>query len=240
MGFFRELPNVAYQTPLSDKLTSDEYILAKNLFRSAKALDWLKNDITIFNKFIIEDDDRPDTIAQQLYGDSSLDYVVVIIAGITNIRQEWPLNDQKLYEYAEEKYGENLNALHHYETFEVIDEMERTILPSGLNVDKDFKIDGPGTKKSTTGSTPTWQILRPNGTRTSVIKNELTVSDIAVGVSNFLKEVFENEEKRKIQVLKEGYLQQFLNDFRRVMRYDRNSQYINPKLIGTENTRIIE
>ena len=104
--------------------------------------------------------------------------------------------------------------------------MERTILPSGLNVDKDFKIDGPGTKKSTTGSTPTWQILRPNGTRTSVIKNELTVSDIAVGVSNFLKEVFENEEKRKIQVLKEGYLQQFLNDFRRVMRYDRNSQYI--------------
>jgi len=32
----------------------------------------------------------------------------------------------------------------------------------------------------------------------------------------------------------------FLNDFRRVMRYDRNTQYINPKLIGTENTRIIE
>ena len=140
MGFFRELPNVAYQTPLSDKLTSDEYILAKNLFRSAKSLDWLKNDITIFNKFIIEDDDRPDTIAQQLYGDSSLDYVIIIIAGITNIRQEWPLSDQKLYEYAEEKYGENINGLHHYETFKVIDEMERTILPSGLNVDKDFKI----------------------------------------------------------------------------------------------------
>ena len=96
MGFFRELPNVAYQTPLQDKLTSDEYILTKNLFRSAKVLDWLENNITAFNKFIIEDDDRPDTIAKQLYGDSTLDYVVVITAGITNIRNQWPLSDQGL------------------------------------------------------------------------------------------------------------------------------------------------
>ena len=240
MGFFRELPNVAYQTPLKDKLTSDEYILTKNLFRSAKVLDWLENNITAFNKFIIEDDDRPDTIAKQLYGDSTLDYIVVITAGITNIRNQWPLSDQHLYEFAKDKYGTELNALHHYETFEVIDEMERTILPPGLNVDQDFKIDGPGTKKSTTGSTPTWQILRPNGSKTATIKNELTVSDIGVGISNYMNEVLINEEKRKIRVLKPGYVQLFLNDFRRVMRYDRNTQYINPKLIGTENTRIIE
>ncbi len=237
MGFFRELPNVAYQTPLNNRISSNEYILAKNLFRSAKTLDWLRNNITVFNKFIIEDNDRPDIIAEKLYGDPELDYVVIIIAEITNIKEQWPLTNKQLYEYAENKWGlTGLNALHHYETLEVKDDKGRTVLPAGLNVDSEFKIDGPDTKLN--GGT--WSVVRDNGSTTSVDKVELDVSDIGIGVSNYIYEVKLNEEKRKIKVLKEGYLQQFLNDFRRVMRYDRNTQYINPKLIGTENTRIIE
>ena len=237
MGFFRELPNFTYQSPLSNRITSNEYILAKNFFRSAKTLDWLKNNITVFNKFVIEDNDRPDIIAEKLYGDPELDYVVIIIAEITNIKEQWPLTNQQLYEYAENKWGlTGLNALHHYETLEVKDDKGRTVLPAGLNVDSEFKIDGPDTKLN--GGT--WSVVRDNGSTTSVDKVELDVSDIGIGVSNYIYEVKLNEEKRKIKVLKEGYLQQFLNDFRRVMRYDRNTQYINPKLIGTENTRIIE
>ena len=237
MGFFRELPNVAYQTPLNNRISSNEYILAKNLFRSAKTLDWLRNNITVFNKFVIEDNDRPDIIAEKLYGDPELDYVVIIIAEITNIKEQWPLTNQQLYEYAENKWGlTGLNALHHYETLEVKDDKGRTVLPAGLNVDSQFKIDGPDTKLN--GGT--WSVVRYNGSITSIDKVELDVSDIAIGVSNYIHEVKLNEEKRKIKVLKEGYLQMFLNDFRRVMRYDRNTQYINPKLIGTENTRIIE
>ena len=237
MGFFRELPNVAYQTPLNNRISSNEYILAKNLFRSAKTLDWLRNNITVFNKFVIEDNDRPDIIAEKLYGDPELDYVVIIIAEITNIKEQWPLTNQQLYEYAENKWGlTGLNALHHYETLEVKDDKGRTVLPAGLNVDSEFKIDGPDTKLN--GGT--WSVVRDNGSITSVDKVELDVSDIGIGVSNYIYEVKLNEEKRKIKVLKEGYLQQFLNDFRRIMRYDRNTQYINPKLIGTENTRIIE
>jgi len=237
MGFFRELPNVTYQTPLSNRISSNEYILAKNLFRSAKTLDWLRNNVTVFNKFIIDDNDRPDIVAEKLYGDPELDYVVIIIAEITNIKQQWPLTNQQLYEYAENRWGlTGLNALHHYETLEVKDDKGRTVLPAGLNVDSQFKIDGPDTKLN--GGT--WSVVRYNGSITSIDKVELDVSDIAIGVSNYIHEVKLNEEKRKIKVLKEGYLQMFLNDFRRVMRYDRNTQYINPKLIGTENTRIIE
>ena len=160
MGFFRELPNVAYQTPLSNRIGSDEYILAKNLFRSAKSLDWLRNDITIFNKFIIDDNDRPDIVAEKLYGDPELDYVVIIMAEITNIKEQWPLTNQQLYEYAENKWGlTGLNALHHYETLEVKDDKGRTVLPAGLNVDSEFKIDGPDTKLN--GGT--WSVVRDNG-----------------------------------------------------------------------------
>ena len=36
MGYFRELPNIAYQSPLSHKLSSGDYIEIKTIFRSAK------------------------------------------------------------------------------------------------------------------------------------------------------------------------------------------------------------
>ena len=43
MTYFRELPNVQYQSFLSDKQSSQDYILVKNIFRRAKIRDDLQN-----------------------------------------------------------------------------------------------------------------------------------------------------------------------------------------------------
>ena len=93
MGFFRELPNIAYQSPLSHKNSSGDYIVVKNLFRRIKLAEYVKSSATAFNKFVIGEGDRPDTIAEVLYGDSRLDYVVIIVAAITNITHQWPLQE---------------------------------------------------------------------------------------------------------------------------------------------------
>ena len=63
-------------------------------------------------------------------------------------------------------------------------------------------------------------------------------NDVRVGISNYEYESNLNEEKRNIFVLRSEYLQQFLNDIRNEMTYKRSSQYVNDKLIRTENTRI--
>ena len=75
----------------------------------------------------------------------------------------------------------------------------------------------------------------------TLTNDELSVAtnNIAYPVTNFDYEIIENEKKRKIDLLRPEYVQQFLLDFREIMRYDRNSQYISDKLIGTENTRIV-
>ena len=105
MSYFRELPNIAYQSPLSHKISSKDYIIIKNIFRRTKLADYLKDAVTIFQKFVIGDGDRPDTIAAKIYGDSRLDYVVILMAGITNIHHQWPLQDYQVYDYALSKYG---------------------------------------------------------------------------------------------------------------------------------------
>ena len=66
MGYFRQLPNASYPSPLSTKTGSGEYIIVKNFFRKVKVLDWLSDSATVFNKFVIADDARPDTVADEV------------------------------------------------------------------------------------------------------------------------------------------------------------------------------
>ena len=212
MSYFRELPNLEYQSFLSSSSGSDEYLLVKNIFRRVKLRDDLQNVFTIFNKYQIQEGARPDTVAEELYGSSQYDWVVLIGANIINVRNEWPLSDRDIYRYSEELYGNDLNAVHHYETIEVKDSRGRLILPAGKIVDSTFTIPDPNISIQT---------LNP-----------------VVGISNYEYEVRKNNKKRDIYVLKPAYLQQVINDTRKAMTYDRSSQYVNDKLIRTENTRV--
>jgi len=219
MGYFRELPDVQYQSFLSDAISSQDYLRVKNLFRRNKLRDDLQNVFTIFNKYEIVEGARPDTVAEEFYGSATLDWVVLMTAGIINVRDEWPLSNYQLYKYAENKYGiENLSDINYYETKEVKDSNGRLILPAGKDVNEEFTLN-----------------YSDNGIKVSV-------SGISVrrAVSNWEYETIKNNKKSSIFLLKREYLQQFLNDMREIMIYGLSSEYVNESLIRTENTKIIE
>jgi len=240
MSYFNEFPNLLYQSPLSHKNSSGEFIIIKNIFRRTRIQEHLREYVTFFNKFVIGDGDRPDTIASVLYGDSRLDYIVVLCAGITNINNQWPLQDYQVYDYALGKYGDEttMNQIHHYETFEIRDDQARQILPPNLIVDKDFKIDGTNHKFP---SSTRYTLRSDNGYRQLDDKDEFTVltDNIAAPVTNLQYEFMENEKKREIDVLKPAYLQLFINDLRDILRYDKSSGYIAPNLAKTESTEVV-
>lgn len=218
MGYFRELPNVEYQSFLSNAISSQDYLKVKNLFRRNKLRDDLKGVFTLFNKYEIVEGARPDTVAEEFYGDAELDWVVLLTAGILNVRDEWPLSNYQLYRYAEEKHGTAINDIHHYETNEVKDSSGRIVLGSGLTVSSDFTFS-----------------YSDNGTRIELNSSSLT--PLFRGISNWEYETLENKKKSSIYLLKKQYLQQFLNDMRDIMTYQKSSEYKNEKLIQTENTR---
>ena len=94
MSYFRELPDLFYQSPLSTRNSSKEYVRVKNLFRRVKLRDDLQNVFTLFNKYEIDEGERPDTVAEDLYGSADLDWIVMLTAGIINVRDQWPLSDR--------------------------------------------------------------------------------------------------------------------------------------------------
>ena len=239
MGYFRELPEIAYQSPLSHKNSSTDFIVIKNIFRRVKLLDYLKDATSLFNKFVIGDGDRPDTVAEILYGDSRLDYVIILVAGITNINHEWPLQDYQVYDYALSKYKteEEMMKIRYYETFEIKDDQNRQILPPNLIVDADFKMYG----SSTQAGSVRYNLISQAGNIQLDDKDEYTVATdkIARAVTNLEYEYSENEKKREIDVLNSGYLQTFINDFRDIVKYEKNSAYITSSLAQTENTEVV-
>ena len=240
MGYFRELPNIAYQSPLTHKNSSRDYVLIKNLFRRTKLFDFLKDNVSLLDKYTIGDGDRPDMIAEELYGDPTLDYVVILVAGIININHEWPLQDFKVYDFALEKYGSEteMNTIHHYETFEIRDDKNRLILPPNLIVDVDFKIDGTAHKFP---SSTRYTLRSESGYLQLDDKDEFTVltDKIAAPITNYQNEILDNEEKREIKILNRSYLQLFINDLRDVTRYAKSSRYINSSIVSTENTNVV-
>ena len=224
--YFKELPTLRYPSFLSDKNSSLDYVDAKNLFRRVKLREDLQSIITLFDKYEIPEGFRPENVAEELYNTDQLDWVVIVCAGIVNIRNEWPLSNNDLYEYALNKYGNNLNNVHHFETVEVKDSNGRIVLESGRSVNKEFKLSYFENGEVKTND------LTKLGT------NVVAIEDPVASISNYLYETIRNEEKRNIYVLKRGFLQQFLDDFRAIMIYDPSSQRVSKSVVKTENTNI--
>ena len=162
--------------------------------------------------------DRPDNVAEFLYGSAELDWVVITCAGIINIRDEWPLNSAEIYDYSVRKYGTALNDMIYYETKEIRDSEGHLVLPKGKRVNESFSVK-----------------YYDNTLATYVTKSGTSVS---TGITNYVHETRLNDNKRFIFVLKEQFLQEFLNDFRDIMIYGKSSQFVNDTTIQTENLNI--
>ena len=164
---------------------------------------------------MIQDNERPDIIAERIYDSPELDWVILVTNNITSIRNQWPLSNNELNTYCLEKYVNDagIMATHHYETKEIKDKYGRVVLEGKLIVDQNFTFTYAKDDYSTSTETP------------------------AQSVSNYTYEQRLNEEKRKIRVLKPALLPAFITDFRNIMKYDKSSSYISNSLISSYNPR---
>ena len=216
MAYFEELPNILYPSLLSSRNKVEDRIVVKNLFKRAKLRSDFDQAITAFNYYNIADGMRPDMVAQELYDNPELDWVVLISNNITNVRNQWPLDHNDLHEHMLDKYGSeaNVSGIHHYETRKIVDEYDRVVIPAGLEVDVNFSF------------------------KYKNFSNSIVTVNPVSAITNYQYEVKLNDEKRRIRTLKSGYLSAFISEHKEIMNYDNSSDYITKKLKGTYNPRI--
>ena len=140
-SYFRQLPQLDYPSLSNDRKSAYDYQLVKNLFKRAVLRDDIFNDVTNFEKYSVEGDERPDQVAYDFYGDSGLDWIILTTNNIIHVRDEWPMSNRDFLTYLNEKYtSEELSNVHHYETRELRDESNTLIQPAGVRVKSDYSV----------------------------------------------------------------------------------------------------
>jgi len=218
MAYFDLFPDLLLPSFSDNRNSSYDYVRVKNLFKRAKIRDDFFQNAVVFDQYAIVGDNRPDNVAEILYGSSQLDWIILISNNIINVREEWPMSQTDFTNYLMNKYGsELLQEIHHYETKEVRDSERNLLLQAGLVVDANFQF-----KYSNFG---TYEVL--------------SGASIVTSVTNYDYEVLKNDEKRTIYVLRQNYLQTVIDDMREIMTYTDSSQYIDNRTKKGANLRIL-
>ena len=205
MAYFDLFPNILIASHTENRNSNLDMVLSKNLFKRAKIREDFFQNVIAFNKFQVEGDDRPDNVADEIYGNPKLDWVVLLSNNIINIHDEWPMSQSDFQRYLDNKYDKvQLSQIHHYETKEIKSPDGSILLEEGQHVDADFTY-----KYSQDGS-------------------NYSVNSVT-SVSNYQYEIDKNDAKRSIYVIRKRYLDMIIEDMREIMTYQDSSQYINKR-----------
>ena len=194
MSYFNNLPDVYVRTSSYRQDNVDPYTLAKNLFRRIKIREELDDVILGFTQYTIKNNQRPDQVAGEVYGDMGKDWVVLLCNNIINLYEEWPMSEDEMERYIDSEYEEEADSVHHWVTQEIKDMKGRVLVKDGRIVPED------------------WSYTRPDGT---VIAKEDTVRPISV----YDYELEKNDQKRNIYLLRKQYLSGFVEEFSNLVQY---------------------
>ena len=97
--YFNNLPDFLYVNRTQDGKNDGDYSVVKNLFKRAKLREDIFENTAFFNKYIVEGDDRPDNVADKVYGDPTLDWLVLTANNINNVQSEWPMSQSDFNVY---------------------------------------------------------------------------------------------------------------------------------------------
>ena len=224
-NYFSKVPDFDYVSRLPGAQIGD-YIRVKNIFKGASIREDILEDLTLFTKYQIVGNNRPDNVAFDFYGNSNLDWVVLKCNNIINVQSEWPMTQEDFDRYLLEKYKsyDNLyNGIHHYETKEIKNSTGVIMVPEGKIVPKDYTFSY-------------FDAALGEG-QTSLIKEDYMTTE----VTNYQYEEKIENEKRNIFLLKPLYIALIKDNINDAMAYKKGStQYVNRTLKKAENIRIYQ
>ena len=214
-NYFSKLPNLLYLDRGNKEIRT--YARAKNLFRRIKIREINDDQITNFELYNVLDGERPDNVAEKFYNDPNLDWVVLLANNILNVQSEWPLDNRSMEKYLDEKYGDDLFKIAHYESLEVANSTGEVIFPKGIIVPENYSF-----------------------TYFDVGTNQYqTVVEMTYGVTNNQVEQRRQNKLRAIRILKPEYVDLVEQELEEMMKYkEGTSQYQGKYLKMVDDIRI--
>ena len=218
--YFSILPNIKYDVkPQSFPFSSSDYVEVNNFFRRYTINEDIFDFTVYLNQYAVRQGIRLEFIAEEIYGRPELDWVIALTNNITNVYEDWPMDDNSLQKWAEEKYGSTVyNDLAYYEiSTDVKNSTGLAVLKKGQKVDSNFYNETFSYNNGDAANT----VITVDG------------SSVASPVTLWEEVVRQNEKKRKIWIIKPQYIDPLLTSLKKQSKYGKCSAYLSKKLKTT-------
>ena len=161
-----------------------------NLLRRVAIRTKVKSNAALYDTYNVKNGETPEIIADKLYEDPELHWVVLLINNVTDRYHDWPMSEQQFSTYVNEKYS-NPDGIHHYEISQ----------ESGDTTQK-IEVYDPDLLSSTSVG--------------DVSDSDAYSS--ATAITNREFEESEQDKKRKIRLLDPEVVDTFVDEFKLLMR----------------------
>ena len=106
--YFNSFPIIPY-----DSKGDLQFKDVTNLLRRVAVRSNVKTNTMLFDTYDVKSGDTPESIADKLYDDPELHWVILLINNVTDRYHDWPLSERQFNSFLNEKYS-NPDGIHHY------------------------------------------------------------------------------------------------------------------------------
>ena len=183
--YFKNFPTIVY-----DAVGNGEFKDVKNLLRRVGVRAKVIANTLFYDTYDVKEGETPESIADKLYDNPELHWIVLLVNDITDRYHQWPMNYSQFNQFIADKYlrsdgTSNVDGTHHYE-----------LAQSSGNTDT--KIEVYNNSALYTGDDDSY--------------SNATV------ITNREYEEQQQEIKRKIRLLDPQYVQQFIEEYETLMK----------------------
>ena len=107
--YFAQFPSTIY-----DSAGDENYKLVTNLLKRVAIRSKVKVNTLFFDTYDVKEGETPEMIADKLYDDPELHWIVLMVNDITDRYHQWPMNQNQFLTHINDKYT-NISGTHHYE-----------------------------------------------------------------------------------------------------------------------------
>ena len=111
--YFANFPVIPY-----DSVGNGDFKLVTNLLKRVAVRAKVRTNTVLYDTYDVKEGDTPEILADKLYDDPELHWVILLFNDITDRYHQWPKNYNQFLAYVNDKYS-NVDATHHYEISQV-------------------------------------------------------------------------------------------------------------------------
>ena len=185
-----------YETLDYDYYNDGSPLRVANIFKSAKMVESYRNDPFTHQEYDIKDGETPEIISDLYYLNVDYAWTILVLNNIKNYYEEWPMSSYSFESLIDKKYGsiqEATNMIHYYEDPN-----------TGVRISEETYDYYKGIAESTEEEPDSISYAR-------------TVKSTYKKYTKYQYEFDKNEKNRRIKVLKQGFVRDFVDEYRRVI-----------------------